>query len=249
LKHPFLAILVSHFLIAPCFAQAESPAEEKPEAVQVTGTRDPEFKTYRPFVAGLDVYEQRKSLAPLAHKGFILRTLDPAPNFDGVTMRIAGESESVAVPVAENGGFDMPRNEQMFKEDAEIILNRKKGTFRWRPHVVTPGLPENTRRLGDLRLECAARWAVERKEIVFVQRMAFVALGGPCETKFVNVLQLSPRPLAQVHLAAGERREELGKGAISQKGRAYVVPLHDSKWPDDTLIEFTFAENGQPIAN
>jgi hypothetical protein len=241
MKRLAIAVLLAPLSVNPSFAQEAPQQEEHIEAVQVTSARDPEFKTYRAFVAGVDVFEQRKELAPLAHKTFRLRTLEPAPDFRGVTMRIAGEEESVAVPVEADGSFTMPRNQQMFDENAEIILNRKKGMFRWRPHVVTPGLPPNTRRLGDLRLECAVRWAVEKSDMGFARRALFSALGGPCTTRNIIVWQQADKAIASIHLSAQERREALGKSAIKPKSQVYTLPLHDKSWPDDTLVEFTYA--------
>ena len=244
MKHTALALLASSLFNSAALAQqAQTPApDEKVEEVKVTGTKDPEFKTYKPFILGLDAFEKYRQLAPAAPLRFILRTLDPKVTYEGVTMRIAGNEESLAVPVASDGTFSMPRNEALAKEDAEIILNRKKGTFRWRPSIYTPGLPNNVRRLGDLRLECEVRWAVERPDLPFLIRTTFSALGGPCNSARVRVMQVSPRELAAVYLVNGSKREMVDKKMLEEKNRGYWAPLHDKEhWPDDTLIELEFA--------
>lgn len=48
---------------------------------------------------------------------------------------------SLPLAVAEDGTFVVPRSEAAGKEDAELLLKRKPGTFRWRPDVRPPGVP------------------------------------------------------------------------------------------------------------
>lgn len=211
------------------------------ETVQVNALRDPDFKTYRTFVAGLDAFDEKHKLAPAAALRFLLRPGTPNASIEGVTIRIAGNETNIAVPLAADGTFVMPRNQAALDEDADIILNRKKGSFRWRPNVRTPDVPANARRLGDLRLECEVRWAVERKEMSFARRTMFSALGGPCRTARVHVMQLAPRAISGYRMVAGERSEKAPAGAVKDDKLTYVAPLHDASWPDDALVEFEFA--------
>lgn len=210
--------------------------------VQVNALRDPDFKTYRAFVGGLDAFEEKHKLAPAAALRFLLRPSTPNAGIEGVTIRIAGNETSLAVPLAADGTFVMPRKQAALDDDAEIILNRKKGSFRWRPDVRTPGVPANARRLGDLRLECEVRWAVERKEMSFAKRTMFSALGGPCTSKRVHVMQLAPRAIAGYRMVAGERSETAPAAALREDKVTYVAPLSDASWPDDALVEFEFSE-------
>ena len=209
--------------------------------VQVNALREPDFKTYRAFVAGLDAFDEKHKLAPAAPLRFLLRPSTPNTSIEGVTIRIAGNETSVAVPLAADGSFVMPRNQAALDEDAEIILNRKKGSFRWRPDVRTPDVPANARRLGDLRLECEVRWAVERKEMSFARRTMFSALGGPCRTARVHVMQLAPRAISGYRMVAGERSETAPAAAVKDDKLTYVAPLSDASWPDDALVEFEFS--------
>ncbi|MDQ1923717.1 hypothetical protein [Massilia pseudoviolaceinigra] len=233
-------------LIAMMLAAGNAPAQEaeavkEVETVQINALRDPDFKTYRAFVAGLDAFEAKQSLAPAAALRFLLRPSTPDISIEGVTIRVAGNDTNIGVPLAADGTFAMPRDQAALDEDAEIILNRKKGSFRWRPSIRTPDVPANARRLGDLRLECAVRWAVERKDLSFARRTLFMALGGPCTSKRVYLVQLAPRAIAGYRMVAGERSETAPATAVGGGGRTYVVPLHDESWPDDALVEFEFA--------
>ena len=179
-------------------------------------------------------------MAPASALRFLLRPSAPNASIEGVTIRIAGNDTSIEVPLAADGTFVMPRNRKALEEDADIILNRNKGSFRWRPDVHTPGVPANARRLGDLRLECEVRWAVDRQNVPFVKRTLFTTLGGPCRTSRVHVIQLAPRALAGYRMVAGERKVTAPAGAVGPDGMTYVVPLHDASWPDEELVEFEY---------
>jgi hypothetical protein len=60
----------------------------------------------------------------------------------------------------------------------------------------------------------------------------------------------APRPIVAMYLKTGERRVQLPGDLLEEGGRAYVVPVHDTSWPDDALVEFQCAaqdgiENGE----
>ncbi len=61
---------------------------------------------------------------------------------------------TLALPVGSDALFDVPRSQQAWDANAELVLRRKRNEVRVWPYVRTPGLADNQRRLGDLRLEC-----------------------------------------------------------------------------------------------
>lgn len=139
----------------------------------------------------------------------------------------------------------------------------------WRTEIRTPGLPPNTRRLGDLRLECRVGMeaGLVSNTTNFVGRLARVILDTPsyCDRTDPLYLFFSDKPLFSVTMVAGERREvlpvnKLWAAASDDAGlnndlpycdcevlvdRTYVLPLGDRSWPDDTLVEFEYMEDGQ----
>ncbi len=216
----------------------EAPAEEV-QAVEVSGIRDPELRSYRNMLAGLDAFERGRKLAPAADTlRFILKPRQPGANIDGVTLRIAGGDTSIAVPVALDGGFVLPRSQAADDSDADIILNRKSGTFSGMPEIKSANVPADMRRLGDIRLECEVMIAIAKKEINFALRsLATVALGGGdwCMSSKVNYGTYAPWPSDSVTLVHGARRQLISPG---RRQKYFIMPLRDGSWPDDTLIEF-----------
>lgn len=233
-----LLVLVSSAM--PAHAD-DTDADKAPSVVKVSSVRDPELKSYRTMLKSYGVVEEFKALAPNADFRFLLLPPPGTPAKD-LRLRIANADDSVAVPVGQDNSFALPRLPAFETTDAELLLNVKKGGARWRPQVTTPGLPPDTRRLGDLRLECEIRWVVEREELSFAKRTLFRTLGGPCGSKNVSTHFITQRPLASATLVDGERSVPL---AVANGGHTFVPPLHDKAIGNDALVQLVYKDAAQ----
>lgn len=241
LKLAFLrSLLVLHALMAPAFAAEEEPTMQ---VVFVPGTIDPDWKSYKAFLVGMDLFEAKQKLAPEAPLRFVLRPRKEKARVAGVTMSIdTDDGQKIAVPVALDGTFSLPRSEQAAQHGGEIVLSKKRNTLSWRPSIHSPGVPSDARRLGDLRLECFVRWSIEQADLLALFRGAINAFGGPCTSAAIKVDYISDKPIAAAYLEFGERREKLAATWIEGNGHVYLPPVHDSSWPDDTLVYFEFVK-------
>lgn len=243
-------LLIPTFLFATmlsheCAAQEEtSTATESTEpaeqAIEISGTKDPDWKRYRAMLKGLNAFDKYHALAPNAAHKYILRPRHEGVALQGVSLRLAYNDMSLPIPIGEDGSFSLPRDEQAQQQDAEVLINRKKNLFRWWPHIRSPGLQANQRRLGDLRLECQIFWAVYYDDIPFVARNLVSLMGGPCLTS--KVLLSFPadfRGLESATLMDGERHIKLN---IDEKQSGFAVPLADKSLNDDALIELHYKE-------
>ncbi|QNA90944.1 hypothetical protein G4G28_03300 [Massilia sp. Dwa41.01b] len=225
------------------------------------GTRDPVDKSYRKMIKGMERFEREHALAPAASLRFQLLPRTPDVNMTGITLRIAGDTLSVPVPVAPDNSFVLPRNEQALREDAAVLANRKTTSMTWRATIATPGLPPGTRRLGDLRLECRVGMEaglVSNSSPLFGWLAdALTSADGVCNSPDGNYLFFAERPLFAVRLRFGDRSEVLPFSMLYAGGgqtremlpfcdcqvlldRTYYAPIWDSRWPDDTLVEFDY---------
>lgn len=232
------------------------------DAVVVTALRDPVTKPYRKMVEGLELFEQRRhDLAPAARLRFKVLPRKPDAKMEGVELEISADSVGIPLEVARDNTFALERSAAALKEDARVEPNRRAGTMTWRADVRTPGLPEDTRRLGDLRLECEVGMKAELisqyppsffgwLDELFPQGSRY------CHREAPRYLFFADRPLWSVTLVDGDRREVLSvdrlyAGATANAewkkklpycdcealvDRAYFVPLGDTSWPDDTLV-------------
>jgi len=212
-----------------------------PAIVEVSGTKDPELKPYRTMIKGLDAFEKNSHLAPNATFRFILKTQRRDTPIQGTALRIAGETVSIPVEIAGDGTFTLTRNALAEEENADLMLNRKKASMRWRPYIRSTTLLPNQLRLGDLRLECEILWAIEYDETSFFVRNLFRLAGGACNSSRISNGMIIPNLLSAT-LVFGERRLKI-VDATKDKFRDWLEPpLYDKSWNDDTIIELEFEE-------
>ena len=245
----------------PAAAMAQQSPPSSVATVNVTSTRDPVDKSYRKMIKGMERFEREHAFAPNASLRFRLLPRTPDVNMQGITLRVAGDTVSVPVPVAPDNSFVLPRNEQALREDAAVLANRKTTSMTWRAMIESPGVAPGTRRLGDLRLEC--RVGVEAGLVSNSSPLfGWISdvLTGPdqvCNSPNGNYLFFAERPIFSVRLRAGERVEELPFNMLWHGGektradlpycdcqvlldRTYFAPIWDKSWPDDTIVEFEY---------
>jgi hypothetical protein len=268
------------------WAAAAPAADAPPDAagpavlprVEVSAVRDPVEKSYRKIVRGMDLFEKRRSLAPNATLRFKLLPRSRDTHMQAITVEIVAETVALPVPVASDNTFTLERSARALAEDAVVAPNRKARSLTWRTEIRTPGLAPNTRRLGDLRLECLVG---EEAGLIsdFLPIFGYIAKllsgGDYCNQRNVQYLFFADRPLFGVTLVSGNRREVLSVdklyAGISRNpmtaselqgcdcqvlvDRTYYAPLGDRSWPDDTLLEFEYMDDaavvpvsGSPVA-
>jgi hypothetical protein len=274
---PFLGVSGVVALAFACSAACAAESPEKPgdtlAPVTVGTTRDPVDKSYRKILKGMDLFEAKHSLAPNASLRFRLLPRRRTTNMDGIALKIAGDTVSIPVPVAPDHTFTLERNRQALDEDASVMPDRKAGSMTWRAEIRTPGLPPDTRRLGDLRLECQVGITAD---LVSNTRPFIGAIAGLilrmtdyCNGKDVHYLFFAGRPIFSIAMVAGARRETLSVDDLYAAAsrdptladdlpycdcevmldRTYFLPLGDRSWPDDTLIEFEYMDDSKDRAS
>jgi len=237
------------------------------QAVVVTAMRDPVDKSYRSMIKGMDLFEQQHAMAPAAALRFRLLPRQRDTRMQGISVEIVARTITLEVSVAADRSFTLERDAVALAENASVMPNRKAASLTWRADIRTPGLPPDTRRLGDLRLECAV--GMESGLVSnTLPGLGFISalVGGImdfCKGVDAPYLFFAERPLFAVSMVAGARRETLSVdalyagvayGRIAQSDlaycdcqvlldRTYFLPLGDRSWPDDTLIEFAYMDD------
>jgi hypothetical protein len=244
-----------------------APPDTVLPSVTATAVRDPVDKSYRKMLKGMDLFEQKHAMAPNASLRYKLLPRRPDTNMNGVSVDIIGQTVAVPVRVARDHTFTLERIQKALDEDASVIPNRKAGSMTWRTEIRTPGLPPNTRRLGDLRLECLVGMEaglVSNVRPIFGQ-IANLIVGAMdyCGRVDSQYLFFAERPVFSVTLVSGNRREilsidKLYAGASYDTGlkadlpycdcqvlvdRTYFLPLGDHSWPDDTLVQYEYMDD------
>ncbi|MDB5947631.1 MAG: hypothetical protein JWQ33_2657 [Ramlibacter sp.] len=253
-------------LAVPMMGAAAWTQERSSALPQVTisakANRDPVEKSYRRMIRGIELFERRHALAPDASLRFRLLPRHRDTDMRDIRVDVVGSTVETRVPVAPDDTFVLPRNRLALDEDAMVVPNRKRQSMTWRTEIRTPGLPPQTRRLGDLRLECEVGMEAglfSNHRSIFDRLVgALLDTADYCHRRDPRYLFFFDQPLFGVSLVAGQRREalpvsQLYAGASDDPAigddlpycdcevlldRSYFLPLGDSSWPDDTLVEF-----------
>ena len=242
---------------------AIASAQAQVQTVTVPYVRDPVDKSYRKMMAGVARFERDRALAPAATLRFRLLPRLPNTRMEGIAVRIAGERISLPIGIASDLSFVLPRSDEALRDDAAVIANRRTDSLTWRAWVATPGLPPGTRRLGDLRLECRAGMEaglISNTSPIFGWLSNMLAdTEQVCNRPDGNYLFFAERPIFSVRLRHGARSDVLPLSMLYAGGeqtpatlpfcdcqvlleRSYYAPLWDARWPDDTLLEFTYMD-------
>ncbi|MBB5610799.1 MULTISPECIES: hypothetical protein [unclassified Janthinobacterium] len=238
----FLAAMAACLLPAmaqePVIAGDGTARQEMQQIVDVQSARDPDLRPYRTMLRGLDAYADHLQLAPAAPLRFMLLPSTPEDTLDDVTLHLSADNLSIPIPLSAEGTFVLSRDKTAYDANADLVSNKKRASLRWQPDIHTPGLPPNVRRLGDLRLECEVRWAVEQEQLSFIMRNFFRMAGGPCHSALIHVPFPSRHTLASVEARSSTRSMSV---RLKEDLRRYVPPLHDRSWDDNTLLILTYA--------
>ena len=248
---PVYVILALSHIAAHAGTQADAPADapaDTGQSIHINSIRNPELKTYRVMAAGLDAFDAYHALAPKAREvrfQLAAGSRAPADAMLDLSLRIAGSDTSIALPLAADGSFALPRSAQADSEDADLVTNKKKGHYRWQSSVYSEGVPAGMRRLGDLRLQCQVMIAIAKKEIPFWVRTLVGTLLRTtdwCSSEQLKLGSRSDAPLASATLLDGERRVDL---KVEKAGRSFLAPIGDTRYGDDTLIELVLKDAGE----
>lgn len=242
-----LALLVA----GAAHAQDVAPGANREGVVHVNAIRNPEMHAYRAIAAGLDAFDDQHALAPsVPQLSFVVRARGSDPlTGDLPTAKLSADAFSLPLPVGADASFVVPRSRQAWDADAELILGRKRKEVMIRPRIRTPGLADNQRRLGDLRLECQVLVAIAKKEAPFwvVAAGNTVLMTGDWCTFFKDKDRAwdlhVDAPLASAVLRDGERTL-----ALPVKGRRVELPLYDASWSNDAVVDLAFAAPGPTAA-
>ena len=231
------------------------------DTIVITGMRHPVDKSYRKMVQGMDLFARMHELAPHAELRYKVLPRERDADVQGVALAVQGDTVKQPITLAADGTFTLGRDARALAEDAVVSANRPADTMTWRADIRTPGLPPNTRRLGDLRLECQVGMRAGLvSQYPSLIDLFFSAVQDPasyCSQREVRYLFFAEQPIFRVTLHYGERRQETAAGRLyagvlrgetpqaerrycdcrALLERAYTLPLGDTSWPDGTLVE------------
>ena len=214
------------------------------QQVTVTGSRTQPFKPYRAMFPGLKAYARlQASLGPQSQLRFRIFKRDEAdPSFPppaSVKVSLRGPETSTVLALDADDRFVLPLSQTLYDEDFDIVLNQPAKAYGWMPDVRSPNVPQNARRLGDIRLECSVFTEIQKVDMSFAARTAInvLTLGGDiCAAKVGSFFFTAPQKLASARIVEGDKTK-----VLKTWGTSFEVPVADKSWSNEALIEFEFA--------
>ena len=134
------AVLIALLLLfATACAQDVEPGANREGVVHVNAIKNPEIHSYRAIAAGLDTFDAQHALAPdVPQLRFAVRRPGGAQlEGDLPTAKLTADAFTLALPVGTDALFDVPRSQQAWDANAELVLSRKRKEVRVWPHVRT----------------------------------------------------------------------------------------------------------------
>jgi hypothetical protein len=234
---------------APASAQDVAPGAGHDGVVHVNAVKNPEMHAYRAIVVGLDMFDDQHALAPRVPRLlFMAQARNGSPLAGPLpTAKLSADDFDLPLPIDAGALFTVPRNQQAWDAKAELRLSFKRSQVKVVPWVRTPGLAENQRRLGDLRLECKVLIAVVKEEIPFWADALVDSVlltrdwCGFFKDRDRQWSQQAPALLSAAVLHEGERRL-----ALNVHDREFELPLADPSWGNDAIVELEFAPATPP---
>jgi hypothetical protein len=249
-----VALACGIVLVASATGAQDAPASGVPAAdiapgagregvVHINAIKDPEMHTYRAIAAALDTFDDEHMLAPAVPQlRFSVRARDGGPLAGPMpTARLAADDFSVALPLDADALVTVPRSQAAWDAQAEFILSRKRKEVRVWPYVRTPRLADNQFRMGDVRLECRVMITIVKKEVPFwaVGLVNTMMMTGDWCGFFKDSNRTWPEyasaPISGAVLVEGNRSANL-----HVRGRQFDLPIGDTSWGNDALIELEF---------
>lgn len=262
-------------LAMTCSVATAQPTPRSTQIPSVTvaakANPNPVEKSYRKMVQGMELFEREHERAPLATLRFKLLPRKQGTDMNSVTLAVVGDTVDYTVPIASDHTFTLKRDAVALAEDAQVVPNRKKLTMTWRTDIRTPALPANTRRLGDLRLECRVGMeaGLISNSTTLLGKLTSALFDTPayCDKQAPMYLFFADQPLASVALVDGQRRQTWSFDKLyaqasdatelrdnlpycdceAMLNRTYVLPLGDKSWPDDSIVEFEYLQKDATV--
>ena len=243
-------------------------SEQAAQQVEVTATRPGarDAKTLAQLLSAQDAFTRHHALAPDATLGFRLYArLDPQ-ELERLRLFWIDGPQRREVPLDDHQRFMLAPAWTRADADRGVLLqtNLPDGAVAWKVDVRTPGVADDRRRLGDLRLECEAdtfhgnlQRGLRTPVSAILDASDELCLLDDAEAWFAE------RPIFGVTLMDGARRRALpysylhgstGTMALAPlfdwpyalRDRAYFLPLEDRSWSDATAVVFDAMDDPQP---
>lgn len=201
--------------------------------------------SYHLLATAQEAFEKRApTQAPGATLAFSLPKVPPGQGNHQVEL-VQGD-QRIPLTMVSGSSFALPRGPDAVESNAMVVANRnfaKGHTNHPNIEVRSPGLSDNVRRMGDLRLACVAQVEMAKAE-GYKFRAMLAAAGmfglGVCKELEVTNIDAPHGAYDTITIEDGTRR-------LVQSAREKKLPvLGDQSWSDNARISYSLVERTAP---
>jgi hypothetical protein len=251
----------------PPAGAASTPGEQ--HVLVTSGHPDVAEKSYRRLLKARGVFEAWQRTHPGTTLRFRVYARKDGVDLSKLVMFLLDPEtgDRTPVPVAPDGGFDLPVVDALREHDAVLRTNLPPGDLAWRFEVARAGVDLRHRVLGDLREQCELQLASDAlaRTILTPVGHALVAAGDDlCRSSIAHWDEIAERPVFAVHLSWGGHRYSLMGDRLHLDGMLPVMaPLSDAgyalrdrdwivhapddgDWPDEAAVDIVYTDDAAP---
>jgi len=211
-----------------------APAEPQAQEIVVTGSRAKSLDRKK-LARALKAHRSGRSIyAPQSQLFFTMRPTPGAPGLEG--LKLAIRTKTGVMPIEIEGGRRFVLPEQI-KGKWKLVTNRTSDSFAIEPLVMSPGTSSADRLLGDLRLQCAVVWAMEKPDLPVWMRAFAGAFGGLCTGSIIPYFEWSDRAIAEASVSTGGVTKAV---YVTADRHAFRPPVGDKTLPHTARVRFRY---------
>lgn len=216
---------------------ARAHLEPEAQEIVVTGSKSSTLDAGK-LARALRAYEEgRRVLAPQSKLFFAVKPGPKARGLEGLKLTFHSRGLTVPIPIDGDRRFALPA---LTDKNWKLVANRGGEAVVITPIVLSSGTSPSDRLLGDLRLQCAVGWAMEKPDLPLWMRALASALGGMCKSSALPIFEWSDRAVTRASIIVGSRSEEL---RVTADRHAFLPPLHDRTVPHTARVRLVYQDN------
>ena len=156
------AIAAGLLLAAALAPRIGIAAESEPQQVEVAGSLDAEWASYRYAYEAATFIDKFLRKRPLIQARMQLRPVDPATPVTGLKVRLVGRTTDIELVADDIGLVIVPKLKQAYDEDAVLRLNRPKGLYKFSGRYSIKERDDGAYGVADLREACEQMIGAQR---------------------------------------------------------------------------------------
>lgn len=215
-------------------AEAATEAESQDDIVVIGDTGERYTLSSDRMKSGVRVFNKfRPSLAPSATLWFKVKPGE-SKQLNNPIFWVQRKDERIDLPLDAEMRFTLPQDKIL--QGGWKLRSNQSRSLSISPVILSPGSSKESRRFGDLRLQCRVFWEL-LPSISGPVRIMGDAI-GVCTSNKVSMINTADKPIARARVT--EQSNPDIDLLIEPDGKSFRVPLYNKKIGNDAYLHLTY---------